>query len=444
MSSTTHTAPGVGTSPVIGDAASPRLELQVIRDASAFAGLRDEWNALVLQSSATVYQTHEWASAWWSHFGGKPHQSLHCLLLREEGRLVGIIPLYEERVAVLGLPAQRRLALMGDGNAFSVSSGMFFDNGPSDYLDAIIDPASEREAARTVASYLSELPWDALEFVNVPEGSMILTMLVPELESRQRECRATKADSCPYLPVPASLEEYFATLSGSVRRRFVQAHRASTGKEAMFSVTHAVSLEEFRSAFETIVTLHQRRWNKVGYPGLFADKSFREFQEEVLRAFHRNGWLWCATALSPDGEAVASRLAFRFNGRYYDYLSGFDDAAPAAKRRPGLALLLRMIEEAVAASAGVVDFLRGDEGYKFEMTSSSRHNWNISVRPPGRRSVLERMLLFMRLGGFLLRRERSLLGVQRREHGLLRSVGQYIRFRTPRLTKKLEQLRSSR
>ena len=68
MSSTTHTAPGVETSTVIGDAASPRLELQVIRDASAFAGLRDEWNALVLQSSATVYQTHEWASAWWEHF----------------------------------------------------------------------------------------------------------------------------------------------------------------------------------------------------------------------------------------------------------------------------------------------------------------------------------------------------------------------------------------
>jgi CelD/BcsL family acetyltransferase involved in cellulose biosynthesis len=432
------------TRPTTAAETSEELSLHVISDESAFAALGEEWNSLVIESRATVYQTHEWASLWWKHFGGRPHQQLHCLLLRANGLVVGIVPLYEEQVTVLGIPAQRRLALMGEGTAFSVSSGMFFDNGPSDYLDAIVRPGCERAVARAVARHLSGLTFDLLELVNVPEESMIRTSLLPELDALHYFCRAAQADVCPYLPLPSSMEEVLGTMSASVRRRFVQAMRASEGAEAMFTVTKASTLEEFSRAFETIVGLHQRRWNKVGYPGLFADKRFKDFQEAVLRAFHARGWLWCSTAVASGGagEAVASRLAFMFNGCLYDYLSGFDDAAPAAKRRPGLALLMRMIEEGIASSMGRVDFLRGDEPYKFEMTSASRHNWNITARRSAKQPLPQRLLLAARLGGFLLRRERSLLGVQRREHGLFGSVGHYVRFRAPRLTKKLEHLRT--
>jgi CelD/BcsL family acetyltransferase involved in cellulose biosynthesis len=223
-------------------------------------------------------------------------------------------------------------------------------------------------------------------------------------------------------------------LSASVRRRLTQAQRAASPEEALFAIRPMQSLDERRAALALLAGLHQRRWNKVGFPGLFADPRFRAFQEELLAAFHAQGLLWCKVA-EAQGTCVAGRLAFRLNGVYYDYLSGFDDAAPAAKRRPGLALLLDMIDDAFTNGCPTVDFLRGDEPYKFELTKNARYNWNavLAGRRPG---AVHRLAARLRFAAWLAGRERKLLGVQMRTRGAFRALPGYLAFRMPRLARK--------
>jgi len=425
-----------------GNSHDRTLKFEVVTNEQEFSSLRAAWNGLVERCSGTVYQTHEWASCWWKHFGKRPGQSLCCLVMKAGNRVIGIAPLFKERISFAGLQAQTRLGFLGEGNSYQTSFGMFFDNGPSDYLDILVDPEFEQPVCAQFAEFLSAgLPGRIhVHLVNVPEQSVIRRALLGELKKRGVFIQTRQADICPYLTLPKSLDEYIGSMSASVRRRLQQARRAGS-EEKMFTLAKPGTLAEYHQALDEITGLHQRRWNKMGFPGLFADARFTEFQHGIVDAFHANGWLWCKTASTESG-CVASRLAFRFGDSFYDYLSGFDDAAPASKRRPGLALLLAMIGDGIGEKLRRVDFLRGDESYKFELTSSSRYNWNYTIEK-GPRTFLTGIgtgILWLRFANFLMAREARLLEVQVRQRGFPGFVAGYIRFRTPRLRRKLKRM----
>ena len=427
-----HTAPGAGLvqSPVI------------VTDEIAFFELRGAWNALVEKSGQTPYQTHEWASCWWRIFGKKPNQQLCCLVMNAGDRIIGIAPFYRQEISLAGIHGQTRMGFIGEGRAYHTSFGMFFDDGPSDYLDILVDPEFEQPVCDQIAEYLSARIEGgiAIHLVSVPEQSVVRRILVRKLQDRGVIVRADQADVCPFLSLPVSLNGYISSLNASVRRRMTQALRAGTD-EGMFALSESTTPTEFHHALDSIIDLHQRRWNKMGFPGLFADDRFTAFQHAIVDSFSANGWLWCRSASTESGT-IASRLAFRFGDTLYDYLSGFDDAAPAAKRRPGLALLLAMISAGIDGKFRRVDFLRGDESYKFELTSSSRYNWNYTFERDRRNRLPtpQAGILWLGFAKFLVDREARLIGVQYRQNGLLGCIPGYIRFRTPRFRRKLRGL----
>ena len=124
----------------------------------------------------------------------------------------------------------------------------------------------------------------------------------------------------------------------------------------------------------------------------------------------------------------------------YDYLSGFDDNSPAAKRRPGIAILLAMMDEAFARGIGVIDFLRGDEPYKFEMTAAVNQNINIRVcvgtPKSAAGSAAANIARYRSLSAFLARREWILLNVQLKERAFPASLYHYAVFRAGRFVRK--------
>src|SRR5438105_4444855 len=85
-----------------------------------FDGLQSEWNRLLDRSSSdTVFLRWEWIHTWWTLF--KAERRFYALAVRDQGRLVGIAPLYIDRPGPLGV---RQLKLCSD------------ELGP-DYLDLI-------------------------------------------------------------------------------------------------------------------------------------------------------------------------------------------------------------------------------------------------------------------------------------------------------------------
>ena len=109
----------------------------------------DEWRALNERARAgTMFLGPEWLLPWWTQFG--EGRELATLCVRESGRLIGLLPLFIERVRLGGIGV-RRLAFLGDG-----------DTG-CDYLDVLADPGREREVLEHCLAKLMELPWDVCD-----------------------------------------------------------------------------------------------------------------------------------------------------------------------------------------------------------------------------------------------------------------------------------------
>jgi CelD/BcsL family acetyltransferase involved in cellulose biosynthesis len=79
------------------------------------------------------------------------------------------------------------------------------------------------------------------------------------------------------------------------------------------------------------------------------------------------------------GELVGVVYAFHFARRLWMYLSGF---APAlARYSPGSILIGAARDAAAAEGAREMDFLRGQESYKYRWAARERRTWRIDIEP---------------------------------------------------------------
>jgi CelD/BcsL family acetyltransferase involved in cellulose biosynthesis len=362
-------------------ATAPRnsASVEIIRDVESLNALRPQWETLVARVPSTVYQSFDWQSLWWKHFGEETNRTLHIVIVRIDGTIAGIIPLLLETRKLFGARINSTLRFLGCGVRNAKTRGLFDQYSPSDFLDAIINPEYARQVTETFLTYLKERAevWDEMDLDNIADESIFKTELLPLLERNGFIYTTRRMDICPRLDTPASMKDYLGSLSSGVRRRFSQARKIENeGGNA--SIDTVASAEELDNYFNELIRLHQTRWNKLGYVGAFSDSRFTLFQKDLLRAFYAQGWLWFKR-VRMNGATVAVRLGFKFNEKLFDYLSGFSDQMPSSKIRPGLALLLSMIEDASGLGCRSIEFLRGAEAYKFELTSLQSTLWHIHV-----------------------------------------------------------------
>jgi CelD/BcsL family acetyltransferase involved in cellulose biosynthesis len=424
------------------------IQKSVIRDIGHFASLREEWSELVDRSTATVYQTWEWLFTWWDLLGKAHNRSLEVVVYRDRASIIGILPLFIETHRVLSVEYFRRLRLMGCNVFRTDAAGVFAHYSPSDYLDVIVARGYEQEVAEGllehVSGYREEV--DQVEFANVSDESHIVKTFLPLLQNGPFRHVLLEVDTCPRVMVPKSMKDFLDRLRGSVRRRYSQAYRACTDPEKFDSV-NVTDLAEFQGGFSDLVRLHQDRWNKLGYPGIFADSGWLRFYEKVSKMFLEREWLWFRL-LTHEGKTVAARLGFVFKDRIYDYLSGFDVEDSSAHHRPGMGLLLWMIDDAARNGVPIVDLLRGIEPYKFEMTSVVNNIHRLELWPSPKSSTVRHALFRASRGAGRIRSrimaERMLLKIQMQQNNFFDSLKSYCQFTASRVRQKLQKLTSAR
>jgi CelD/BcsL family acetyltransferase involved in cellulose biosynthesis len=396
------------------------------------SSIRGEWNALADRCRATAFQRFEWNELWWKHLGWGPNRSLRVVVARDRSTIVGIMPLFLEIEYLPGLRPLKRLRLLGSAVRRSGRYTPVSEFGASDFLDFIIHPGEETRVCGAFVTFLREHPslYDEVVLEHVPEEGVVKTEFLPLALQAGFPCEPKRSDVCPRLEAPSSFEEFLAGLRPGVRRRLTQAMNASGAGGKITLET--VPPERYSEAFRELVNLHQARWNRLGFPGLFSDPHYERFLDDLLRTYGKDGWIWFLSARSGDA-CVASRVAFRCGGRYYDYLSGFEDRAPWAKLRPGTALLCMLLQDAAHSENGIVEFLRGKERYKMELTSDASFNWKVTlVNPWSRGTIRMGLYRWLRAGRrllVLLSKERELFLLQYRRSGASGCLPGYVRFR---------------
>jgi CelD/BcsL family acetyltransferase involved in cellulose biosynthesis len=313
------------------------VEISAVTDSTPVQ-LTEEWCTLFAQTTPGFpYQHPDWHRIWWQHFGGGRDPLL--LTVREHGRLVILAP------------------LMRDGDQ------MHFAGDPDicDYMDLVATPSAGEAAYDGLLDRLAAEPWRELVLWGLPETSATLRVL-PELARRRGWQAEDEFEAvCPRVALPATWDEYLASLSKKDRhelrrklRRFTEA-----GTEMRFSAV--VAPDAVRAGLDDFIRLHTiSRHDK------------REFMTAAMEAFFRD----MAPALAAhelvrlyfvelDGRRVAGLLAFDTGEELLLYNSGYDPEFSFAS--VGLVSKALTLQAAIADGKRVFDFMRGAEPYKYDL-----------------------------------------------------------------------------
>jgi CelD/BcsL family acetyltransferase involved in cellulose biosynthesis len=227
----------------------------------------------------------------------------------------------------------------------------------ADYLDLVAVAGREEEVWKALLPEVARLPVPALDLRPVPAASVTAQLLPDLAPAAGLACRVERDDRCPVVELAGSWDAYLAALSGKdrheLRRKLRRAEAARPQVEAGRTPAALATL------LDGFLALHRK--SKVGKA---------RFMDARMETFFRG----LGTALAAEGTAALWMLwledrpaAALFCLEYGDtvglYNSGFDPEARALS--PGVVLIARTIEDAIARGFRRYDFLRGEEPYKY-------------------------------------------------------------------------------
>ena len=312
-----------------------------------FAG---EWRALLPRAAANkVFASPTWLRVWWEEFGGG--RELILLSVRRDGELVGVAPLMRE----------------GDTICFAG------DTEICDYMDFIAAAGEEEAVVSAVLRSLSEEPWGELVLWAVPEGSPSLRALQSAAPGFGLRVDIETEDVCPQLELPATWDEYLATLDRKDRHELRRKLRklSQGGSVVLEAIVEPVAVQ---SALDDFLHLYRiSRTDKAA----FMTEQMERFFRAIVAALVAEGRLELIF-LTLGGVRTAGVLCFHEDGEALLYNSGYDPAY--AHLSVGLLSKALALQKAIDEGKRRFDFLRGREPYKYDLGARDVAVYRCTVR----------------------------------------------------------------
>ena len=339
----THTAADV----------APSLGREVSRTSLAEAlGLgADAWDELVTRAgSAAPFMSWAWHRAWADTASPAEVRAAEVLELRgEDGSLHALLPIR------LGRARFRRVSV----RALTWAIG---DAGCPDELDV---PAIPEANMTAFAAALEPLPWQVLVLSNLVANAPHATRLLDALVARGHTAREHRLWRCPQFALPASWDAYLAGLSAN-RRQVLRRKERNLRRDHTVTVTDYDG-DRLDAGWRHLLALHSLRWEGAG-GGAFTDPQVTRQQRLFASEMARQNRLWLTT-LDLGGQPAAAWYGFTSDTTVYFYQGGRD---PRLEHDSvGLVLMGLMIRRAIERGYRTFNFLRGDDPYKRQWTSSS-------------------------------------------------------------------------
>ncbi len=318
-----------------------------------------EWNDLLKDSvSDTPFLRHEYQRSWWEHRGGGEWQNAQLILVsaREDGRLIGIAPLftaeYETKPALL---------LIGSIEI-------------SDYLDLIVRMDDHSRFLTGLLDFLASSltdSWSVVDWYNLPDSSPTLAALKAESESRGWVHLEEMYRPTPRIALNGDFDEYLSRVEKKqrheIRRKLRRAIESERGVRWFIS-----DMSDPEAEIDSFLKLMEQDSNKAG----FLREPMRTQMREVIRTAHENGWLWLAF-LEADGQRIAAALNFDYGNKLWGYNAGVN--REFMDLSPGWVLLAHILQWCCENKRTEFDFMRGDEEYKYRFGGVNKYVMRVKV-----------------------------------------------------------------
>lgn len=313
------------------------MSLTVVR--GDFAELGDRWSELCRSAEAMPFSTPQFAEAWWSVFGEPASAALELVGLENgTGELVGLAPL-------------RRC-----GTHWTFAG----DHEVSDYLGPVAKSGQESKLVEAVLDQLDAAGAMSAELRGIEPGSAWVEAFHSAAD-RGWSVEVGEEAVCPTIEIDGGWDHYLASLRSRDRREVRRKLRP------LRQLRGAVTFEAVETPAEVASRMPQfmeMMAESRGDKADFLTDEMRAFFEQLSASLSQAGWLRLYV-MSVSGEAAAMVLCFVAQNQLLLYNSGY--APKFRDLSAGLASKVLCIRDAVERGMSSVNFLRGEEPYKYEL-----------------------------------------------------------------------------
>ena len=305
----------------------------------SWAGLHDDWATLAGRHGhpAGVFVEPDFPEAWAAVFGEgdeQPHTVRDAA-----GVLLGVLPL-----------------------SFRGSTATFIGNADvCDYMDVLADPDASGAVFDVLFALLEARDCQAADLRGLAEGSPTLEALPAAAQRHGWMVRNDQEAVCPIVALPARWEDYLDGLKGKNRHEVRRKLRNLADGGARVALESESEPEALTAALPTLLTMmRESRRDKAE----FLDDRREAFFQELIRRFGLRD-VARLHFLTVDAKRVAAMLIFDNGNQVMAYNSGYDPAYRDLS--VGLASKVHLIRHSIEHGAQRLNFLRGDEEYKFQL-----------------------------------------------------------------------------
>ncbi len=331
------------------------LKIEALTDAGAVRRLGPEWNALVEESGAQLFQRHELQMLWLEHFA--PGAELRVLVAREpDGRLAAVLPLMPQECSVLGAEVKQLVS-------------------PADWHLNRCDLLARRplEAACAFVEWLGRhADWDVMRVFNVPDAGAAWA-LHGAAQALGVSVGTVDSVRSPYLALPASVEALQAGLK-SGHRSSLRRRRKRLEEQGRVTVERVEGGPGLDALFEEVFALEAQGWKGREGTAILQSPKTHGFYRELVRLAAGNGWL-ALYLLRLDGRLVAFDLGLVHRSIYFSLKVGYDEGLGNVS--PGQLLTLETLNDCIRRGVSEVDFLGDVDVAKSQWTSTARPHANL-------------------------------------------------------------------
>lgn len=339
------------------------MQIDFVHTTEGFEDLQAEWNELLETAvTNTPFQRHEYLSIWWSTRGGGEWDSGELWIAtgrNAAGDLQAIAPLF-------WTPGQ------DDGGSLRFIGSIEI----SDYLDLIAPQDCLQEFVEALFASLDQdgpERWATLDLSNIPEGSPTIQVMTAAAETLGWDVEQQRLQPCPIVYLPDSWDGYLDQLDSKQGRELRRKLRKAEGYPASVDWHIVKERSDLEAAVDTFLALMENDRAKADF---LTDEMRSQFHRMCAAAFE-NGWLQI-TFLTVSNEPTFGYVNFDYDNRLWIYNSGFDPAH--FDLSPGWVLMGHLIQWAIEEGREAVDFLRGDESYKYRLGGEDRFIKRLSIR----------------------------------------------------------------
>jgi CelD/BcsL family acetyltransferase involved in cellulose biosynthesis len=289
-------------------------------------------------------------------------------------RLVGIVPLMHRHELEPGDVAARTILRHQAGPPLravpeSATAVFFGASYHADYATVLAAPADLRAVCEAAVGYLAaedHSRWDVVDLRRMRAGDPATNALANAFESAAPKAgwvvTREQEDVCPVVTLAPGqdFDSYLATLDKKerheIRRKVRRAEAAGT-----------VALERSANPIDDLdafIDLHQKRWGADGlFPPTEGGAASRRFFAGLFEDCAPSG-IVDLSFLSVGGRRIAAGVTFDDGEAVYYYNAGVDP--DARDMSPGVVMVACYVQRAIAVGRTRLDFMRGNEPYKYE------------------------------------------------------------------------------